>query len=320
MLASERYPRKTREIRNHHIDSTIWNDFIYRDDDIVVASYAKAGTTWVQQIIAQLLFDGDGNVEVAAVSPWIDLRIPSKTIKLAQVEAQAHRRFVKTHLPVEALVFSATAKYIYIGRDGRDIVRSMHHHHRHASETWYVGLNDTPGRVGPPIDRPEEAFDVYFSDWLERDGYPFWPFWENVRSWWQARLLPNVLLIHYSDLKRDLPAMIRMIAGFLGIEIEQRYRKRILAHCSFAYMKSHADKCAPFNGAMWQGGAKTFFRGGVNGCWREILPADMVSAYRRSAERELGRDCADWLERGGPAPRASDSSRCKKGDRARMLE
>ena len=45
----------TRELHNHHFDSTIWNDLQFRDDDIVISTYAKSGTTWVQQIVAQLL-------------------------------------------------------------------------------------------------------------------------------------------------------------------------------------------------------------------------------------------------------------------------
>jgi hypothetical protein len=52
-------PRKTRELQNHHMDSRIWNDFTFRDDDIVIATYAKAGTTWTQQIVGQLVFRGD---------------------------------------------------------------------------------------------------------------------------------------------------------------------------------------------------------------------------------------------------------------------
>ena len=80
-------PHKTREIHNHHIDSTIWNDLIFRDDDIIIASYAKSGTTWLQQIIAQLLFNGEEGLEVAEMSPWMDLRIPKKQVKLSLVEA-----------------------------------------------------------------------------------------------------------------------------------------------------------------------------------------------------------------------------------------
>ena len=79
----------------------------------------------MQQILAQLLFDGAEDLEVAEMSPWLDLREPPKAVKLPEVEAQTHRRFLKTHLPVDALLFSKRAKYIYLARDGRDVVWSF---------------------------------------------------------------------------------------------------------------------------------------------------------------------------------------------------
>src|SRR5918997_1778047 len=100
------WPAKTGELHNHHFDSTIWNDLQFRDDDIVISTYAKSGTTWMQQIVAQMLFGPDPDLEVAEISPWLDLRIPPKEIKLPMVEAQTHRRFLETHLPIDALVFS----------------------------------------------------------------------------------------------------------------------------------------------------------------------------------------------------------------------
>ena len=161
-------PRKTRELHNHHFDSTVWNGFKFRNDDIIIATYAKSGTTWVQQIVAQLLFNGEEGLNVAEMSPWLDLRVPPKEVKLPLVESQKHRRFLKTHLPVDALVFSDEAKYIYIGRDGRDVVWSLYNHHANANQAWYDALNDTPGRVGPPIEPPPEDVVTYFREWLEK--------------------------------------------------------------------------------------------------------------------------------------------------------
>ena len=131
------WPQKTREFHNHHFDSSVWNEFNFRDDDIVIATYAKSGTTWLQQIISQLIFNGAEDMAVAEMSPWLDLRIPPKEIKLPEVEKQEHRRFLKTHLPVDALVFSPKAKYIYIGRDGRDVAWSAYNHHATPNEFWY---------------------------------------------------------------------------------------------------------------------------------------------------------------------------------------
>lgn len=291
-------PQKTREIHNHHFDSTIWNDFAFRDDDIVIATYAKSGTTWMQQIVSQLLFDGREDLPVAHMSPWLDLRVPPKAVKLPEVEAQTHRRFIKTHLPVDALVFSPRAKYIYIGRDGRDVIWSMHNHHLNANQGWYDALNNTPGRVGPPIEPPPEDPVEYFTTWLREDGFPLWPFWENISSWWAIRDLPNVLFVHFADLKRDMPGEIKRIAAFLDIVPNSETWDDILEHCSFDYMKRNATASVPLGGAFWDGGAKTFIHKGVNGRWVEHLDPALSKEYEDRAVSELGEDAARWLARG----------------------
>ncbi|MBI1181105.1 MAG: sulfotransferase domain-containing protein [Alphaproteobacteria bacterium] len=293
------WPEKRREFHNHHFDSTMWNGFPFRDDDIVVATYAKSGTTWTQQIVGQLVFDGAEDVNVAELSPWLDLRVPPREVKVAALEAQTHRRFLKTHLPVDALVFSPRARYLYIGRDGRDVVWSMYNHHANANDAWYMALNDTPGRVGPPIEKPPASTRQYFLDWLERDGHPFWPFWENVRSWWAVRDLPNVLMVHFDDLKRDMPGEIRRIAAFLDIPVDEDRFPAIVEHCGFDYMKRHAAMSAPLGGAFWDGGAATFINKGTNGRWRDVLTQDDVARYEARAVAELGEDCARWLAAGG---------------------
>ena len=305
MLMSENtlWPVKTRELHNHHFDSTIWNEFQFRDDDIVIATYAKSGTTWMQQIIAQLLFDGDPELAVAEISPWLDLRVPPKEVKLPYVEAQTHRRFLKTHLPVDALVFSPRARYLYIGRDGRDVVWSLYNHHANANQLWYDALNETPGRVGPPIERPTEDLRQYWNDWLARDGFPFWSFWDNVRTWWQIRNLPNVRFVHFSELKRDLPETIRQIAEFLQIRINESGWSAILEHCSFEWMKKNATKSVPLGGLFWDAGAGVFINKGVNGRWADVLTAEESVEYEKIAVSQLGPECAQWLATGELATR-----------------
>lgn len=291
----DRWPRKVRELHNHHFDSTIWNDFAFRDDDIVIATYAKSGTTWTQQIIAQMLFGGDPTLAVAELSPWLDLRVPPKAVKLPAVAAQTQRRILKTHLPVDALVFSPRAKYLYIARDGRDVVWSLYNHHANANATWYAALNDTPGRIGPPIEPPPADIRQYWREWMDRDGHPFWPFWENVRSWWAIRALPNVMLLHFADLKRDMEGQMRRIAGFLGIAIDAARWPQIVEYCSFDWMKQNATRSVPLGGAFWDGGAETFIHKGVNGRWIDTLTPEDCAEYEARAERELGAACARWL-------------------------
>ena len=292
-------PTKTRELHNHHFDSTIWNDLEFRDDDIVISTYAKSGTTWMQQIVAQLLFGPDPDLSVAEMSPWLDLRVPPKEVKLPQVEAQAHRRFLKTHLPLDALVFSPEAKYVYIGRDGRDVVWSMYNHHVHANQLWYDALNDTPCRVGPPIEPPPADIRDYWRDWMARDGHPFWPFWDNIRTWWSARHLDNVLLVHFADLKRDMEGEMRRIARFLDVAVDEGGWPRVVEYCSFDWMKQHATRSVPLGGAFWDAGAQVFINKGTNGRWTDALTAAEVAEYEQRALRELGPACAGWLADGG---------------------
>ncbi len=292
------WPRKSRELMNHHMDSTVWNDFQFRDGDIVVGTYAKSGTTWTQQIVGQLVFKGDPDVPVHDFSPWVDLRVPPKEVKLAALEAQTHRRFVKTHLPLDALVFSPKAKYLYIGRDGRDVVWSFHNHHTAGNDLWYHVLNDTPGLVGPPLERPDPDVRSYFRTWLEQDGYPLWSYWDNIATWWQARNLPNVKLVHFANLKADLPGEMKAIADFLAIDITEEQWPAIIEHCSFDYMKANAAKVAPLGGAVFEGGAESFIHKGTNGRWRDVLSDGEIAAYEAKAREMLGPECALWLETG----------------------
>jgi aryl sulfotransferase len=296
--AAVAWPVKTREMHNHHINSEVWNQFKFRPDDVVIATYGKSGTTWTQQILCQLIFNGAEGIDVSHLSPWVDLRIiPPEAI--AGLEHIPHRRFVKTHLPVDALVFSRMAKYLFIGRDGRDAIWSMYNHHANATQAWYEVLNNTPGLVGDRIEKPPASIHEYYQQWFEKDGYPFWPFWENIRSWWAIRKLPNVKLVHFNQMKADLPGSILEIARFLDVPIDEAKFSAIVEHCTFDYMKAHAELAAPVGGIFWEGGAKTFIHKGTNGRWRDTLTPEESKAYEAKALAELGPECARWLAGGG---------------------
>ncbi|MTH96498.1 sulfotransferase domain-containing protein [Roseibium sp. RKSG952] len=298
MCSTGLLPEKTRELHNHHFDSTVWNDFRFRRDDIIMASYCKSGSTWMQQIVGQLIFDGDPDVSVADLSPWLDLRVPSADMKLAALEVQTYRRFIKTHLPVDALVFSDTAKYTFIARDGRDVVWSLWNHYVNANDMWYSTLNDAPGRVRPALQRPTGDAVDFFRNWLARDGEPFWSIWDTLRSWWALRELPNVFFIHSADLKADREAAIRRLADFLEMDKSDAVISAAVAHSGFDWMKANAEKAAPLRGIFWEGGAQSFIYKGTNNRWQGILPDEDSKAYEARAEAELGPACAHWLKTG----------------------
>jgi aryl sulfotransferase len=291
------WPRKTRELHNHHMDSTLWNGFAFRGDDVIVGTYAKSGTTWTQQIVGQLIFQGDESIAIQNISPWWDMRILPPEVREAVI-GQTHRRVIKTHLPADALTMSPKAKYLYVARDGRDVIWSLHNHHSHHTAEAFAMLNDTPGRVGPALPPADPDIRRYFMTWLENDGAPYWSFWENVATWWALRDQPNVKLVHFANLKADLEGEMRSIADFLEVEIPEARWPQAVEHCTFDYMKAHAERYAPAGGMFWEGGAETFINKGVNGRWHEVLSPAESLAYERMAEARLGADCARWLKTG----------------------
>ncbi len=297
MTTAPAWPRKAREIHNHHMDSTVWNGFDFRDDDVIIATWAKSGTTWMQQIVAQLIFRGAEGINVPELSPWLDLRIMPKEA-IDAVKAQTHRRFVKTHLPADAMVISPKAKYIYVARDGRDAVWSAFNHLSNFKPEVFDLFNNTPGRVGPELLPPPASVHQFYREWFARDGYPMWSFWENIRSWWSIRHLPNVMMVHFADMKRDLPGTVRDVAQFLGIELDAATFATVVEHASFDYMKRNAHLAAPLGGTIWEGGASTFINKGTNGRWQGTLSPGECRAYETRAIAELGPDCAAWLESG----------------------
>jgi aryl sulfotransferase len=195
-------------------------------------------------------------------------------------------------------VFSPKAKYIYIGRDGRDVLWSLYNHHAMGNEAMYDALNNSPGRVGPPLEPPPDDIREYWHTWLAKDGFPYWSFWENVRSWWAIRNLPNMMMVHFEVLKRRMPEEMRRIAKFLDIPIDESKWDVIVEHCTFDWMKEHGEKIVPLGGVMWKGGTKTFINKGTNGRWKETLTAAESAEYEAKALAELGPECAHWLATG----------------------
>ena len=105
-------------------------------------------------------------------------------------------------------------------------------------------------------------------------------------------------LVHFSELKQDLPGTIREIAEFLQIPINESRWSAILEHCSFEWMKKNATKSVPLGGLFWDAGAGVFINKGVNGRWADVLTAEESVEYEKIAVNQLGSECAQWLATG----------------------
>ncbi len=299
-------PERTRVYQCHHFDSTRWDYFTPRDDDIIIATSYKAGTTWTQGIVANLLFpDGHFPASPADLSPWLDMRYVPLEVFLNGLEAQSHRRFIKTHLPLDGMRYEPRLKYVYVSRDGRDVFMSMWNHYSHMTPESLAHLNDIPGRVGEPLPAPPKDIHEFWHGWVSRSlfdnevgGWPFWSHLSNVQGWWDYRDLPNIEFFHFNDLVIDPEGEMRRLADYLDIEVPEAAWPRILEATSFPGMKSKAEEYAPAGGFFWQGGAQTFINKGTNGRWREVLSQEELAQYDALCKSTLSPDCREWLENG----------------------
>lgn len=298
---------KTAEYITHHFDTRRWELVTPREGDVLLGTYGKSGTTWMQQIVRNLLLDLPHNVGLRELTMWVEWRY-TREADVESIVNKKHRRFLKHHLPQCYLPSEMRDKavYVYIARDGRDAVWSLYNHHRFITQDVYQVLNsgefDGPPFVEFDKDRVSEV--EYFRRWLEYDGCPMWPFWSHIRSWWAVRHHPRVILVHYNNLKRDPSAEITRIyrllkkTGDVRPGPEEEVVRNAVEHSTFEYMKRNANEIMSGVEQIWNGGATKIINKGTNGRWRDVIPSELSQKYEVTAVSELGPACAHWLETG----------------------
>ena len=311
-------PKCTREYRNHHLDSTRWNAFTPRDDDVVVTTSYKSGTTWMQQILHLLIFkDTPDALPVGLVSPWVDARFqsPIEEVK-AGLEAQTHRRFVKSHLPLDGLPYYPQVKYVVVARDARDVFMSFWNHYRNYTDGQMERLNDRTGWSGDSLPDPpaEETIREVWHAWMTRGYFEWesegWPFWGNLHhtgTYWPYRDLDNIELFHFSDMLIDLRGQVLRLAEYLGIDLSDEELERVVHSASFDQMKEEMKPMDALLRGSFKGGSDAFIFKGTNGRWRDVLTSEDLALYEAASARVLSPDCAAWLEAGWLAPAMDES-------------
>jgi len=289
-------------------DSARWDDFAFRADDIVISTPPKCGTTWMQTLCAYLILGTDLDRPLADISPWLDMQINAPAEVLAMLEAQHHRRFIKTHTPLDGLPYDDRVSYICVGRDPRDVAVSWEHHQENFDVVNFinaraaaVGLDDLEGLEppAPPAEDPVERF------WAWVDGEPSFTnmmslssMLEHLETFWDVRARPNIAMFHYADLLTDLPGEIARLANVLGIEITTERAAELAAVGSFGSMKARADTLIPERSSQIFLDNSTFFHTGGSGQWRDLLDDAGVERYEKRVAELAPPDLAEWAHNG----------------------
>jgi hypothetical protein len=289
-------------------DSARWDHVTLRPDDIIISTPPKCGTTWTQMICAMLVFQStEFDLSLDILSPWVDMLTRDIASIVADLDAQTHRRFIKSHTPYDGLPHEPGVSFICVGRDPRDVFLSWDNHVANndmvamfTARFHAVGLDDIQDRLaeGPP-ERAEHEIDRFW-EWIDdetpvTESMSFAALVHHLSSFWAIRHQPNVLMLRYEDLERDLAGAIRRIGAFLGIEVDEARVPEFVAAASFASMRARADVLAPESTSKLWYDNQQFFNTGASGAWHRLLDDEAVKRYRARLDELAAPDLAAWL-------------------------
>jgi hypothetical protein len=296
-------------VRYHTLvyDSSRWEGFRFRPDDVVISTPPKCGTTWTQMLCALLIFDSTTfDRPLARISPWLDMLTRPLDDVVADLEAQRHRRFIKTHTPFDGLPQDERVTYLCVGRDPRDVALSWSHHSDNidkdqlmAQRAAAVGLDDLAELGPPPPPAPEDPSERF---WAWMDGDPssssLARTLRHLETFWERRSEANVALFHYGDLSSDLCGQLGRLADVLEIEVSEGRIEELAAAATFGRMKERAVDLAPNSDqGLWHS-THDFFHRGATGAWRDLLDGPGLARYQARVAELVQPDLAAWVHHG----------------------
>jgi hypothetical protein len=284
---------------------------VFRPDDIVISTPAKCGTTWLQTICALEIFQRTKfDRPLDRISPWVDILTRPLGEVLADYEAQTHRRFIKTHTPLDGLPFDERVTYMCVSRDPRDVALSWDSHASNINLPMFFNLRETAvGAIdldellatAPPL--PSEIARERFWSWVNppapgRNISDLETMLHHVDTFWQLRDQPNIMLLRYEDLLDDLEGQMRYIASRLGITIAETVWPGLVHAATFDDMKVRASElAAEASHEGFYNDRDQFFRTGSSGQWRQILGDDELPRYAARVAECAPPDLAAWIHR-----------------------
>lgn len=286
-------------------DSGRWADFQFRDGDIVISTRSKSGTTWMQMICALLIFQRPDLPEpLPALSPWLDFLGELKHDVTARLEAQTHRRFIKTHTPLDGIPFDRRASYIVVARHPLDMAVSLYHQGNNIDRER---LRQVTGAAAADVrPKPRPALRDWLLSWIRSDAEPrdeldslpgvMW----HLADAWARRAEPNVILVHYDDLSADLEGEMRRLASTLGIAVADHKWPELVGAATFEHMRGNARDLAPDPSSVLKD-RSAFFRRGRSGAAREILTEEELALYADRTARLAPADLLTWLHHEVPS-------------------
>lgn len=261
----------------HNLDEII-DHFQAREDDIVIATYPKSGTTWMSEIVDLVLSDGDIEKSrrdaIFQKVPMLEFRVPGEVPPGSEIlESVPSPRVIKTHLPVPLFpksLWDKNVKIIYVARNPKDVAVSFYHFDKMNQ------LHPDPGTWEEYVERFIQG-NVGFGSWGA-----------HVRDWWNLRQQKNMLYVFYEDMLEDPSCEIRKVVKFLGKDFSEEVVERICQHTSFKAMKENPlTNYTSLSSTIMDQSISPFMRKGICGDWKNHFTVAQSERLDEYYQREM---------------------------------
>jgi hypothetical protein len=239
------------------------------------------------------------------LSPWLDQRTRSDQEVLTQLEAQTHRRFIKTHTPLDGIPEWPEVTYVAVARDPRDVFVSWEHHianidvdHLFSAIDGAVGMDTVLPFIGASPESMEERFELWLVDDGQMGRMSLSLVAGHIGASWDRRDRPDVELFHFEELRTDRVAAMTRLAAAFGLERSTERLEELAEKASIDRMRERADDLAPNTKQIFSD-PNAFFRSGEGGDWRSFVTPEQEAIYWQRINELMSPELRDWLHRSG---------------------
>ncbi|KAJ8258203.1 hypothetical protein GJAV_G00194320 [Gymnothorax javanicus] len=258
-----------------------WDDvqnFQAKPEDILIATYPKAGTTWVSHMLDLLHFGKSSpqrgvSVPIYERVPFLEICVPGfpTGVDLAE-KVTSSPRLIKTHYPVQFVpksFWEHKCRIIYVARNAKDNVVSYFHFDR------MNGWQCEPGDWPTYLQRFQEG-KITYGSW-----------YDHVIGWWEKKqTYPNLLYLHYEDLSEDIDRELDRVCTFLGLSPTEEEKNLVKEGITFDAMKNNdmtnysAIKDMDFN-------ISPFMRKGKVGDWKNHFTVHQNEQFDKEYQKKM---------------------------------
>lgn len=267
-------------------------NFDFRPDDIVVMTYPKCGTTWMQEILWGMThldeLDEADRLAISNRTHFIDsdalYRLedqmkdryvmerfrslcpdgrPEQGIILQSCRAQPPHltkpRIIKTHFPLSLYRpdLLDRCRVVYVCRNPKDACVSYHHHCRLINTYRFEG-----------------SFEAFTKSFMAGDVF-YGRFWDHVAPAWERRRHPHLHFVFYEDLQLHGLQQLHELGRFLGLQLSREQLEMVAKHASFPQMKARDARVPMVLSSSTNGAVGGFFRKGITGDWSNVASAEL---------------------------------------------